>query len=33
MFIDSMPLADLRKALSPARVVPALEITEALRKL
>jgi putative radical SAM enzyme (TIGR03279 family) len=33
LFIDSMPLADFRKALSPARVVPALEITEALRNL
>ncbi len=33
LFIDSFSLADFRAAVSPARVVPALELTEALRSL
>ena len=33
LFIDSLSLSDLREAMAPARVIPALEITEALRKL
>lgn len=33
LFIDSLSLFDFRKALAPAQVVPALEITKALRKL
>jgi putative radical SAM enzyme (TIGR03279 family) len=31
LFIDSLPLADFRREVSPARVVPAWEIPEALR--
>ena len=31
LFIDSLSLEELRKALAPASVVPALEITQALR--
>ena len=30
---ESLSLSELRSALSPARVVPALELTEALRNL
>ena len=33
LFIDSLSLAEFEKALEPARVVPGLEITEALRNL
>ena len=33
LFIDSLSLSDFRKAVAPARVMPAQEITEALRKL
>jgi putative radical SAM enzyme (TIGR03279 family) len=33
LFIDSYSLAAFREAVSPARVLPALEITEALRSL
>ncbi len=33
LFIDSVSLSDFRKALAPARVIPGLEITEALRQL
>ena len=33
LFIDSMPLSRFREAVAPARVLPALEITEALRTL
>jgi NifB/MoaA-like Fe-S oxidoreductase len=33
LFIDSLSLAEFETALAPARVVPGLEITEALRKL
>lgn len=33
LFIDSLPLSELRRRLAPVRVEPALEITEALRAL
>jgi putative radical SAM enzyme (TIGR03279 family) len=33
MFIDNLPLAELRQALQPARVVPAHELTSALAAL
>ncbi len=33
LFIDSLPLADFRDALAPARVVPAWELTSALEAL
>jgi putative radical SAM enzyme (TIGR03279 family) len=33
LFIDSLPLAEFREAVAPARVVPAYEITEALNSL
>ena len=33
LFIDSLSLSDFREAVAPARVMPAQEITEALRKL
>jgi putative radical SAM enzyme (TIGR03279 family) len=33
LFIDSLSLSEFRASLAPARVVPGLEITEALRKL
>ena len=33
LFIDSLSLAEARQALAPARVLPALEPTEALRSL
>jgi putative radical SAM enzyme (TIGR03279 family) len=33
LFIDSFSLSEFRRAVAPARVEPALEITEALRKL
>ena len=33
LFIDSFSLPDFRTAVAPARVLPALEITEALRSL
>ncbi len=33
LFIDSLPLESVRQELSPARVVPAFEVTEALRSL
>ncbi len=33
LFIDSFSLAEFREAVAPATVVPALEITEALRSL
>ena len=33
LFIDSLSLSEFREALAPARVIPALEITEALRQL
>jgi NifB/MoaA-like Fe-S oxidoreductase len=33
LFIDSFSLPEFRKAVAPARVLPALEITEALRSL
>jgi NifB/MoaA-like Fe-S oxidoreductase len=33
LFIDSVSLEDFRRALAPARVLPAFEITEALRSL
>jgi len=33
MFIDSLSLSEFREALTPAQVMPTLEITEALRKL
>ncbi|MFH1762753.1 MAG: DUF512 domain-containing protein, partial [Gemmatimonadota bacterium] len=33
LFTDSLSLFDFREALAPAQVVPALEITEALRML
>ncbi len=33
LFIDSFSLADFRAAVAPARVIPALELTEALRSL
>ena len=32
-FIDSFSLVEIRQALAPARVLPALEPTEALRSL
>jgi putative radical SAM enzyme (TIGR03279 family) len=32
-FIDSLSLEELRRALAPARIVPAYEVTEALRSL
>jgi hypothetical protein len=32
-FIDSLSLADFREATAPAHLLPALEITEALRSL
>ena len=32
-FIDSLPLEDFRRAVHPARVIPALEVTEALSPL
>ncbi len=33
LFIDSLSLSEFRDSLAPARVIPALEITEALRQL
>jgi NifB/MoaA-like Fe-S oxidoreductase len=33
LFIDSMSLSQFRDSLAPARVIPGLEVTEALRKL
>jgi hypothetical protein len=33
LFIDSLSLEEFRAAVSPARAIPALEITEALRSL
>jgi NifB/MoaA-like Fe-S oxidoreductase len=33
LFIDSMPLSRFREAVAPAHVLPALEITDALRNL
>jgi NifB/MoaA-like Fe-S oxidoreductase len=33
LFIDSFSLEEIRQALAPARVLPALEPTEALRSL
>jgi ABC-type sugar transport system substrate-binding protein len=33
LFIDSLSLSEFREAVAPAQVMPALEITEALRKL
>jgi putative radical SAM enzyme (TIGR03279 family) len=33
LFIDSLPLAEFREAVAPARVIPAYEITEALKSL
>ncbi|MDE0081308.1 MAG: DUF512 domain-containing protein [Gammaproteobacteria bacterium] len=32
-FIDSLPLEDFRRAVHPARVIPAFEVTEALSRL
>jgi len=33
LFIDSLSLEEFRAAVAPARVVPALDLTEALRSL
>ena len=33
LFIDSLSLSDFRKSMAPAQVIPAIEVTEALRKL
>jgi NifB/MoaA-like Fe-S oxidoreductase len=33
LFIDSFSLLEFREAVAPARLLPALEITEALRSL
>jgi len=33
LFIDSLSLSDFREAVAPARVMPAREITLALKKL
>jgi hypothetical protein len=33
LFIDSLSLSEFRASVAPAKVLPGLEITEALRKL